>query len=163
MTKEIKLTQGKCALVDDADFERLNQFKWCAVKARHLWYAIRSTGRRPNRKNVGMHNFVLPTEPGYTPDHKDGNGLNNQRDNLRPATKLQQQGNKRKQAGCASKYKGVRPHASKRNPWEAQIRRNGKLCHLGNFSTQELAARAYDAAAREFFGEFANCNFKEIQ
>lgn len=89
--KEIKLTQGKVALVSDEDFERVNQFKWCAsnnpmyrkgdAKA-EKWYALRGTVVNGKQKTLYMHRFIMDAPKGKVVDHLDGNGLNNTRENL---------------------------------------------------------------------------------
>lgn len=161
MTKEIRLTQEKVALVDDEDFERLNQYKWYAMRGDATYYASRKAGTWRAQQTILMHNDVLPTEEGCTPDHVDGNGLNNQKHNLRPATRHQQAGNVNKKRGSRSRYKGVSVSASRINPWAAFISVDGVNTYLGIFPTEEQAAREYDASARNIFGEFAKCNFKE--
>ena len=91
-------------------------------------------------------------------DHRDGNGLNNQRSNLRPATHAQNLQNTRKRAGTTSRFKGVCWN-KKKQAWVAFIKHEGKKKYLGCFSSEEVAARAYDFAASETFGEFACLNF----
>lgn len=149
--KQIPLTQGKFALVDDADFDWLNQWKWFAHKRKRIWYAARNA-RHPNgdRYTLSMHSLLLPE--AALVDHWDGNGLNNQRHNVRAATQVQNSANAQKRAN-ESGFKGVDFHKDKR--WRARL--NGKF--LGYFSSSEAAARAYDVAAKELFGEFARLNF----
>lgn len=158
--KEIPLTQNMAALVDAGLFDWLNQWKWYAKTNGATFYAARNVGRNP-QKTIFMHQVVLPTEPGYTPDHINMNGLDNRRINLRPATRHQQQGNYRKRAGCTSRFKGVSRVYGYRKPWAAYIDRTGQMCNLGRYATEEEAGRAYDIAAREYFGEFARLNFPE--
>lgn len=156
--KTIPLTQGKVALVDDADYEAVSQFKWCALKIGRRFYAVRNV-RRPDGKiaNQYMHRFLMPGAPEV--DHRDGDGLNNQRNNLRPATSQQNhQGFKSKAAGKTSKFRGV-SWRKERQKWRGHIQVDGKFVHLGSFKNEEDAARAYDAAARKYFGEFASPNF----
>lgn len=158
--KEIPLSQGKVALVDDEDFDRLNQFKWYAIKPHRIFYAVRHKQREDGeRRLVYMHREVLSVLPSMEVDHKDGDGLNNTRDNLRPATEHQNQCNRTATRKNASGYKGVTWHKGNRK-WRAQIVVNGKAKHLANCVTAEDAARAYDAAARELHGEFAKVNFE---
>lgn len=154
--KLIPLTHGKFAKVDDDDYERLMQWKW-------RWspngYAIRTGGKgRKNRTWIGMHNEVLSVPEGTLPDHKDGDGLNNQKDNLRPATNSQNQANAKISSRNKSGYKGVSWH-SEGKCWVAKIRADDKQHHLGLFLDPKDAALAYDEAARRLFGEFARTNF----
>lgn len=154
--KTIPLTQGKVAFVDDEDFERVNQFKWYAFKSRRTWYAQRGIIKNGKCKMVRLHSFLLPG-PSRA-DHKDGNGLNNQQDNLRPATRKQNAANQKKQKGCTSKYKGV--HWYKRiKCWAAGIQVNKKHICLGYFDDEKEAALAYDAAATKYFEGYARLNF----
>lgn len=154
--KEIPLTQGQVALVDDADFERVNQFKWHARRAGGAFYAVHMVKNAGKQEAVRLHRFILP---GIGPiDHKDGNGLNNCRDNLRPASKAQNgQAFRRKSIGASSSFRGVSRLPYSR--WRAQIRTGGITYYLGCFDVEEDAALAYDWAAKELFGEFASPNF----
>jgi hypothetical protein len=153
----IQLTKGKIAIVDDADYDELNKFNWHY----HGGYAKRtifvSKGKSP--KCAFLHHYLLPKKSGFEVDHRDLNTLNNQRDNLRYATKSQQMANRpRFKNGKASKYKGVYAEKSKTVPWCAQIRSNGKIKYLGCFATEEAAALAYNMAAIDRFGEYARLN-----
>lgn len=164
--KTITLTQGQVAVVDDEDYLFLSQWKWYAKRVKRkqatdTWYAER-TGPRPNKQHFHMHREVL-RRIGFSDfpqgDHKDSNGLNNQRYNLRPATVPQNGHNRRKRNGCTSRFKGVHWHKSKGPGWMAVIHREGKLNYLGTFENEIDAAKAYDAAARLYFGEFSRLNF----
>lgn len=158
--KEIKLSvQGKnkgkyVALVDDEDFEYLNQFRWNAHKGRNTFYAVRQLTVDGKKTAQLMHGEVMK---GKCIDHIDGNGLNNQKSNLRFCTLSENQMNKRKRYNCTSIYKGV--YFNKRaKKWLARIGINGKDIHLGLFASEVDAARAYNAKAIELFCEFANLN-----
>ncbi len=157
MTKEIKLTQGKVALVDDADYEYLSQWQWCALKAPNTFYAVRnssmSTGKR---STIYMHQVLC----GKGADHVDGNGINNTRGNLRLATHAQNMRNSRIPKNNSSGFKGV-TWDKQHKKWRAQIQVNGRTQYLGLFAGPEEAGSAYDAAARELHGDYARLNFEQ--
>lgn len=160
--KRLSLTQGKFALVDDADFESVCEFKWCAHRTGNRWYAVRGINSRGGKGSIQrLHSFLMPGISEI--DHKDGNGLNNQRENLRPVTRSQNsQAFRRKIVGASSKFRGVYWSTS-RQKWVAQIHKSNTHLHLGYFELEIDAARAYDAAAIKLFGEFASPNFKPKQ
>ena len=159
MSKEIPLTQGYVAIVDDEDFEYINQWKWWYNNSH---YACRNiTIGKKKQAVILMHRLILDAPKGLQVDHIDGNGLNNQRSNLRLATNQENQMNRRPH-GKTSKYKGVcfyRFH--KKISWLAQIKIGKAHMNLGYHSTEEEAAKAYDAKAKELFGEYAYLNFPE--
>lgn len=150
MTKQIELTQGQVAIVDDEDFEFLNQWKWFAQKDKNTFYAVRGFGKR-----IRMHRVIMNTPNDMQVDHIDGNGLNNTRANLRNCTVAENTRNRKKPSTNTSGYMGVFPSAKK---WRAEIT-HGKKIHLGYFDNPVDAAHAYDQAAKEYFGEFAKTNF----
>jgi len=156
--KEIPLTQGKVALVDDADYEAVGQFKWCAKKVNNTFYAVHSLSVGNGRqRTIRLHRLIMPGHPEI--DHRDGDGLNNQRENLRPATHIQNMwGHRRKKAGVSSVYRGVSWH-SQAKKWRSDLKLGGKTIYLGCFFSEIEAAKAYDVAARKYFGEFACPNF----
>ena len=153
--KRIPLTQGLCAIVDDEDYEWLNQWKWCAANHNGHWYAV----RRENGREQSMHRQILDLRFGdkRQTDHIDGDGLTNKRTNLRVCTPAQNQYNQ-KQKTASSKFKGVRWHKKARK-WQAQIQFKQKVSYIGLFISEIDAARAYDEKAIELFGELANLNF----
>jgi hypothetical protein len=163
VTREIPLTQGLVATVDDSDFEAIGVFKWCAMRTKDgRIYAYRGSRSGSGKWHpMYMHRFImgLVFGDGILVDHRDGNGLNNVRTNLRLATNTGNARNRR-YGRSASGYKGA--YLVKRRdkrPWTASIRADGGRRYLGYFETAEEAARAYDAAAKELHGEFARLNF----
>jgi hypothetical protein len=152
MPTRIPLTQGYVALVDDADAERVSQHRWYPAvhKAKHTVYAW----TRINGIYTRMHHFILETR--QQTDHRDGDGLNNQRSNLRPATCAQNQQNKYNPRG-SSRFKGVSWHKAARK-WRVCISANRKAYRFGLFDSELDAARAYNEAARVLHGEFARLN-----
>ena len=152
--KEIKLTQGQVALVDDSDYESLNAFKWYAMKNGNVFYAVRNITVNGKQIKILMHCDILG---GKGIDHIDHNGTNNQRYNLRFATQSENNMNQRKRANTSSKFKGV-TWDKKTGKWVAHIKINGKLKYLGLFKNEIDGAKAYNAKAIEHFGEFANIN-----
>lgn len=158
--KEIKLTQNKVALVDDEDFDELNKFKWQCQKGGNNFYACRSLkkidGKRPK---VWMHRIILNlTDIKTHCDHKDGNGLNNQKANLRECSHKLNHRNRKNQKNSFSKYKGVSMDKEKKK-FRVLIMVNGKSNHVGYFTDEIAAAKAYDEKAKELFGKFAFLNF----
>lgn len=158
--KQIEITQGKFALVDDEDYEYLNQFKWCATKGwNDNWYAVRSARVREKKekKMVYMHREVM-NFPKNKVDHKDHNGLNNQKENLRVATDGENSSNTTSRLNSSSPYIGVYLRANRKKKWAACIRKGGVTKYIGSFYKIEDAALAYNEAAKLVHGEFANLN-----
>ncbi|MHC4336645.1 MAG: AP2 domain-containing protein [Planctomycetota bacterium] len=159
--KKIPLTQGKVALVDDEDYERVSKYKWYTAKVQGFFYAVTNVrvedGRR-RQKKVIMHRFILGFPNSFI-DHMNHRSLDNRRRNLRPCTGSQNQQNRLPLAGYSSVHKGVR-WQKRAKSWYAQIKHNGKAFHLGCFRSEVRAAKAYDEAAKEKFGEFAWLNFQ---
>jgi hypothetical protein len=154
--KQVRLSNGMTAKIDDGDLELVSKHNWYAVKGEERFYAAAWI----NGKGVSMHRLILGSEAGELDiDHKDRDGLNNTRENLRVATRSQNSANSRKRKGTTSKYKGV--HVMRQGYIKAYIMFQYKRFHLGYFPTEEEAALAYDEAARRYFGEFAGLNFPE--
>ena len=159
--KRIPLTQGKFATVDDEDYDYLMQWKWSASQNHGNWYATRQVRRKKNcQDTVFMHRDLLGLKrgDGLSVDHKDTNGLNNVKTNLRLCSNQQNQWNRRPYTEKSSIYKGVSWFRQSKK-WKAQIRYDYGLLYLGLFDDQIDAARAYDKKAKELFGEFARPNF----
>jgi hypothetical protein len=148
--KEIKLSQGKVAMVDDSDYDYLMKWKWCAQKSKQTFYAVRNP-------NIKMHRVIMCTPEDMQIDHINGNGLDNQKYNLRNCTPNQNRKNRKRRKNGTSKYKGVCYH---RGGIEASAWANNTKYIIGYFKTEEAAAMAYDEKAKELHGEFANLNFK---
>ena len=161
MSRKIALTQGKFALVDDTDYEWLNQYKWCALKGRNTFYAVRMSPRVSGKQAIiWMHREILGLgkEDPQQGDHRNHNGLDNRRGNLRICNNSQNQHNKSPQKNSSSAFKGV-CWDKQYCKWHAHIRVDSKLKHLGRFNSEIVAAKVYDKAALKNFGEFAFTNF----
>lgn len=150
---KIPLTQGKFAIVDADDYEKLSQYKWHVSGKGDMLYACRTEGRR----KIKMHRQILNAPPGMHCDHINHNGLDNRKANLRLCTPQQNSFNQRPRHNGTSKYKGVF-WSYKNRKWRAEIRLNGQKIHIGYFDYEQDAAIAYDDYAIELFGEFAWLN-----
>lgn len=156
-----KVGAGLVALVDDEDYELVSRWSWrLKVKKGKYFYARAARWRNGMDTDILMHTLLLSPPPEMFVDHVDGNGLNNQRSNLRLATNAQNQANQNARQGGTSRFKGVYydRHHKGQKPWRARITKAGRKYSLGRFATEEEAARSYDAAAKEIFKEFANLN-----
>jgi len=152
--KTIPLTRGKFAIVDDSDLEWLSQWKWCVQdRNKYTSYAIR--GFHLNGKLVGvrMHRVIMGAEPGQQVDHKNGNGLDNRRSNLRIASHSQNGANRRRQRNNTSGFPGVSWHI-RRKKWQVRIKVNQKQIYLGIFDDLSTAVAKYNNTARDLFGDF---------
>lgn len=179
MAKEISLTKGMKTIVDDEDYEWLIKFRWNATPDEHHKGTYRAKTTLYKRWDDGytwrrsehMHRMIMNAPNGKHVDHINGNTLDNRKCNLRLATPKENSRNGRKgtYAGspCTSKYKGAylytqkHPKYGEYSYWRSQIVVDGKHIYLGSFETEEEAARAYDNAAKEHFGEFARLNFQD--
>lgn len=164
--REIELTQGYKTQVDDSDYDHLNQYNWHVLKVGKSIYAVRNTYINQKVGSIYMHREIMGNPKGVLIDHWKGNGLNNQRYNLRESTKQQNAFNTHDVDGQIP-YKGVYPHkrigktGKVTFPIVAKIKKDGISFWLGTFRTPKEAAIAYDNKAVELFGEFASLNFPE--
>ena len=151
--ERIPLGDGLFATVDAADYPEISKYRWYANRQGRNIYAV----CHKNGRTVSMHRMIMKPRRGYIVDHKDNNGLNNCRDNLRVCTRRQNQLNRRPSGGT-SRFVGVYRHKDK---WVAAIRSRGKRYYLGLFDDEVEAAKARDRKAWELHGEFAYLNFPE--
>jgi len=152
--KILPISGGQQVLLDDGDFEALSKFRWTAQKRKHTFHAARYEGK----KYVYMHRLLVSAGPGEQVDHKDGNGLNNQRDNLRVATRAQNQMGYRHD--CVQRgSRGVYWHKAAKK-WMARLVHNQKGVYLGLFNNKADAQQAYNEASQRLFGDFAQRNFR---
>lgn len=156
----IPLSRGLYTLVDRGDFERLSKYKWCIQKGKNTYYAVRYISIQNGKQRlVRMHRAIMDIPVDMEIDHKNGCGLDNRKQNLRPATHRQNIRNQRRQnRKKTSQYKGVYWYERDKK-WMALIGFNYKRYYLGCFVDEVEAAKVYDTKARELFGEFARTNF----
>lgn len=166
---EISLTRGQVTLVDDIDAD-LAELKWQAdpatTYADTTFTAKRGEHVNGKQKPIYLHRVIMarildrPLVTGECVDHKNHNPLDNRRENLRLATRTQNSQNIRRRKASIYNFKGV-ILCENTNRWRARITVFKKTIHLGYFDTEIEAARAYDNAAKEHFGEFASLNFQD--
>lgn len=154
------LTQEKYVLFDDEDLDKVSQYRWYAFWDGFNWYARTNN----NGKSLVMHRIIMDALPTDTVDHKKhySDHIDNRKNNLRICTLAENSFNRRKQKLYRGKkvtsfYKGVSRDKSF-GGWMARITKNNKQIFLGSFKFEIDAAEAYDKAALELFGEFANIN-----
>jgi len=151
MTHTILLTQGKAAIVDDDEFEKLVCYKWHLLNGD---YAVRHEAI--TRKTILMHREIIDAPKGLEVDHIDGNCLNNQKCNLRLTDRTGNRRNSPVSKVNTTGYKGVTMNRS--GSWAARIGLQGRHIHLGTYHTPEEAAAAYNKAAIQYFEDFARLN-----
>jgi hypothetical protein len=166
--RRLTLTKGKQAILDDDDYDRVCDDTWCATEHSHTWYAIRfrrwtDDRGRSHKTGIYLHRFIMNAGRNVEVIHKNGDGLDNRRENLvvgsRTEANVSRRADYKKKPG--SRYRGVYRAAAARSPvpWFAAISVGHRTMRLGRFATQEAAARAYDEAATEHFGSAAKLNF----
>jgi len=157
--KMIDLTQGKVSLVDDEDYKLVSRYKWYVSPEGGTYYAARSVRKKGCRVTIKMHRLILGLKPGDGKhvDHINHDGLNNRRSNLRIVTHQQNHFNMIPKKGGYSRFKGV-CWCKLNKRWISQIMYNYKNYNLGYFDSENDAAKAYNAKAKELFGEYAYLN-----
>jgi hypothetical protein len=155
---KVPLTRGKVALISPEDADRVFAHKWHAVKTKSNYYAGTNLPSSEGRGAILLHRFIAGEPPGLEVDHRNHNGLDCRQGNLREATRLQNGRNLRRKRNNTSGYIGV-SWSKVASKWHAYIKVSRKRFHLGLFVDPKDAARAYDAAAIDHFGEWAHLNF----
>ena len=155
--KRIKLNGGHVALVDDDDYDRLAAFHWTAKEGRNTFYAIRTVydAKSQSSKAIRMHREIMGVSGLAKVDHRNRNGLDNRRRNLRTASNVQNCANSPKRKQNTSGFKGVY-FCTKTNRWRARLETQGVRYHIGRFDTPRAASIAYRKFHREMFGEFSS-------
>lgn len=168
--KFITLTKGLKTAVSDQTYEWAKEFSWQAHSQNGFWYAVRSeydrdayvSGKASHTRTVLLHREIAAMLGLSDVDHRDGDTLNNQDENLRPCTRAQNCWNQKRRVSNTSGFKGVNwKKGCPSNPWIARLSFNKQRIQIGHFSTAEEAAKAYDRKAQELFGEFARLNFPD--
>lgn len=155
----VPLTKGYTAIIDTADVAIVEGFNWCALECKaadgtmRAVYATRTVRGPGFKRHCMMHRVIADTPEGMDTDHRDGDGLNNRRGNLRQATRSQNARNMRMKAVNTSGIKGVSWHKAS-NRWRATINTGTGLKHLGSFKCTTAAAIVYAKASRDLHGEF---------
>jgi len=150
----IKLTQEKCAVVSDKDYKTLINYKWFALKSDKMDGYYVAARKLADDSMVYMHRQILNAPEGFEVDHRNGNGLDNRRHNIRVVTRAQNRWNSKRRKDNKSGVKGVSWHSTNKM-WVANIKVNKKLHHLGSFESIELAIRARKSAEKRYHGRYA--------
>jgi HNH endonuclease len=160
MDCSIPLTQGKVALIDEADKRLIDSHRWYANKSPSGYYALCSVYRPDGvQTKLSMHRLIMGIPDGLRVDHINGDTLDNRRANLRLATRGQNRVNGKCPRDSRSQLKGVQARVNAgRLRYRVRLRIDGRLCHIGYFDTPEEAARAWDEMARTVHGPYARCN-----
>jgi hypothetical protein len=151
---EIPLTKGHVAIIDVHDIHLVIARNWHAHVQNHTVYAKRGANKGGKYVGVYLHSALLgPAPDGMRIDHRDGNGLNNRRSNLRYATDSQNSSNRRFAQKSTSGVKGVTWHKASA-AWQSQIKVRGKGIYLGLFRCRTAAHLAYAKASQALHGQF---------
>jgi len=149
-------------MLDEKDYYELNDYKWVISGNGSKFYAVRLVKKGPGKTKIEyLHRVIMQPGDGLLVDHKNRNTFDNRRENLRSATQSQNHGNSQPdKTNASSKFKGVSFYTRTKR-WMAKIKFEGKAIWLGYHDCEIEAAKAYDAAAKKYFGEFARLNFPE--
>jgi hypothetical protein len=152
----------KTIVVDDVDFDGVSKHNWSIVGSGSTFYALSNLPRSASQQKhftIKMHRLISNAAKGTLVDHRDGNGLNNQRDNLRICTPFENACNRKKRKNSQSRFKGVYWNKQSCRFW-SDINYRGNKIYIGMFDSEIEAALAYDRAAEKHHGEFARKNFQ---
>ena len=154
--REILLTQGKVALVDDEDFEEISKYKW---HVNNDGYATRNYWLNQKCYTIRLHRLITKAKSGDEVDHINLNKLDDRKSNLRICSLSENRRNRTIKQNNTSGYKGISfcPE-KKKNQWSSRIGINGKRICLGHYGTKKEAAQVYNNAAIKYHGEFARLN-----
>lgn len=145
-------------LIDDEDWDMVSQYRWNVAIKKGTPYIQSSVKNEDGDKiTKQLAREILNAPKGTIVDHKDGNTLDNRKQNLRLSDQRTNAQNMRSNINSTSKYKGVSWNKD-RNKWRAVLKYNDKQVHIGRFNTEEEAAQAYNKAALQYFGEYARLN-----
>lgn len=150
----IKLFSGEYVRIDEEDYERLSQYSWCLFKSEKWQYAIRTEYKNGTQKTIYMHREIMGvTDPKIYVDHRDHDGLNNLKSNLRMSDNRFNQYNVGKKSTSKQKYKNIRQLDE--NRWQVRVRTpKGKRVERVVYS-EEDAVKLYNELALKYHGEFA--------
>jgi hypothetical protein len=161
--RRINLEEGRWTLLDKEDYYRYNKFNWYIGGHGGKLYAMRTIiAGEDEITTMRMNREIMKAPDDRVVDHRNGDSLDNRRDNLRIATQAENMQNRRKRKNTTSRYIGVW-FTKEYKKWESRIRHQGKKIYLGKFRNEIDAARAYDAAAKKYHGEFARLNFPDFK
>jgi hypothetical protein len=160
--RRIYLGEGEWTILDQQDYYKLSKFKWYLKGSFGKFYVARNYKYDSRQtKTVSMHREIMKAPEGLLVDHRNGDGLDNRRANLRLATQSENAYNRRKNGTkTTSPFRGVF-FRKRRGRWIATIHCHRKMIWLGTFDSEIAAAKAYDGAAKKYHGEFARLNFPE--
>ena len=157
--RRIYLGEGQWTILESPDYYRLKNFRWFVFVSSGKFYAHRCAIIKNQRtKRISMHREIMNAPKSKLVDHKNGDSLDNLRSNLRLATQRENLRNRKKtKSKTSSLFRGIYRYRKYR--WVALIKYRGKRIWLGIFDNEIDAAKAYDKAAKKYFGQFARLNF----